>query len=200
MAAVSQFFNPADDTLKAASTGQQRVVMLNIPNTVAILADSATGLANASKSIPAQGGGSIAPGVTLTATPETAKINTLANIIASCVNGADATDPACATLFSAAAPPIPNTTNLNGGTFPTATDTLQALYYIFTNPTNSSRTNLATLFGLQPGVGAPYVPSLSAAPTDWTIGVTSATTAPPTASSSGNFLSSPTTINIDGTT
>ena len=128
MAAVSQFFNPADDTLKADSTGQQRVVMLNLPNTVAILADSATGLANASKSIPAQGGGSIAPGVTLTATPETAKINTLANIISSCVNGADATDPACATLFSAAAPPIPNTTNLNGGTFPTATDTLQALY------------------------------------------------------------------------
>jgi hypothetical protein len=197
MAAVSQFFNPADDTLKADSTGQQRVVMLNLPNTVAILADSATGLANASKSIPAAGGGSIAAGVTLTATPETAKINTLANIISSCVNGADATDPACGTLFSAAKPPIPNTTNLNGGTLPTATDTLQALYYIFTNPSNSNTTNLSTLFGLQPAVGAPYVPTLSAAPTDWTIGVSYASTGASSACSTGNFISSPTDINID---
>ncbi len=105
MAAVQQFFNPADHTLRADSTGQQRLVMLNLPNTVAILADAATGLANASKSISAAGGGSIAPGVALTATPEAAKINTLANILSACVNGADATASACGTLFSAAAPP-----------------------------------------------------------------------------------------------
>lgn len=196
MAAVQQFFNPADHTLRADSTGQQRLVMLNLPNTVAILADAATGLANASKSISAAGGGSIAPGVALTATPEAAKINTLANILSACVNGADATASACGTLFSAAAPPIPNTTNLNGGTFPTATDTLQALFYILTNPTNSNTTNLSTLFGLQPAVGAPYVPSLSAAPTDWTIGVSYASTG--SSCGTGNFISSPTDINIDG--
>src|SRR5882757_6653859 len=158
MATVSQFFNPADHTLRADATGQQRLVMLNLPNTVAILADAATGLANASKSISAAGGG---------------------------------------TLFSAAPPPIPNTTNLNGGLFPTATDTLQALFYIFTNPTNSNTTNLSTLFGLQPGVGAPYAPTLAAAPTDWSIGVSYASTGPAGACGTGNFISSPTDINID---
>jgi hypothetical protein len=195
MATVAQFFNPADDTIKADSTGQQRLIMLNLPNTVAILADAATGLANASKSVSAAGGGSIASGVALTATPEAAKINTLANIISACVNGATSAAPACGTLFSAAAPPIPNTTNLNGGNFPTATDTLQALYYIFTNPSNSNPTNLSNLFGLQPAVGAPYVPSLSAAPTDWTIGVSYVSTG--TGCGTGNFISSPTDINID---
>jgi hypothetical protein len=194
MAAVQQFFNPADHSLRADSTGQQRLIMLNLPNTVSILADAATGLANSSKSISAAGGGSIDPGVSLTATPEAAKINTLANIISSCINGADATDPACGTLFSAAAPPIPNTTNLNGGNFPTATDTLQALFYILTNPTNGNTTNLSGLFGLQPAVGAPYVPSLAAAPTDWTIGVSYASTG---ACTTGSFIASPTDINID---
>jgi hypothetical protein len=195
MATVAQFFNPADNSIKADSTGQQRLIMLNLPNTVAILADAATGLANASKSLAATGGGSIASGVALTATPEAAKINTLANIISACVNGATSAAPACGTLFSAAAPPIPNTTNLNGGNFPTATDTLQALYYIFTNPSNSNPTNLSTLFGLQPAVGAPYVPSLSAAPTDWTIGISYASTG--TGCGTGSFISSPTDINID---
>jgi hypothetical protein len=197
MATVAQFFNPADDTIKADSTGQQRLIMLNLPNTVAILADAATGLANDSKFMPAAGGGSIAPGVALTAIPESSKINTLANIISACVNGATSADPACTTLFSAAAPPIPNTTNINGGAFPTATDTLQALYYIFTNPSNSNTTNLSTLFGLQPAVGAPYVPALSAAPTDWTIGISYASNGPSSACGTGNFISSPTDINID---
>jgi hypothetical protein len=200
MAAVQQFFNPADHTLRADATGQQRLVMLNLPNTVSILVDAATGLANASKTINSAGGGSIAPGVALTATPEAAKINTLANILSACVNGADATDPACGSLFSAAAPPIPNTTNLNGPPFPAATDTLQALFYILTNPTNSNTTNLSTLFGLQPAVGAPYVPSLSAAPTDWTVGVSYASsgTCGTPAGGTGSFISSPTDINIDG--
>jgi hypothetical protein len=197
MAAVQQFFNPADHTLKTDGTGQQRLVALNLPNTVAILADAATGLANSSTLIPAASGGSIAPAVALTATPEAAKINTLANIISACVNGATSADPACTTLFSAAPGPIPNTTNLNGGNFPPATDTLQALFYIFTNPTNSNATNLSTLFGLQPAVGAPYVPSLAVAPTDWTIGVSYASTGPASACGTGNFISSPTDINID---
>jgi len=197
MAAVQQFFNPADHTLRADSTGQQRLVMLNLPNTVAILADASTGLANASKTIPTTGGGSIAAGVALTATPEAAKINTLANIISACVNGATSAAPDCATLFSAAAPPIPNTTNLNGGNFPTATDTLQALFYIFTNPSNTNTANLTTLFGLQPALGAPFTPSLSIQPTDWSIGVSYASTGPASNCGTGNFIASPTDINID---
>jgi hypothetical protein len=197
MATVAQFFNPADHTLRADGTGQQRLVVLNLPNTAAILADSSTGFANGSKTISAAGAGSIAPGVTLTATPETAKINTLANIVSACVNGATSADPACATLFSAAAPPVANTTNLNGGSFPQATDTLQALYYIFTNPSDGSTTNLPNLFGIQPAIGAPFTPSLTAAPTDWTIGVSYASTGPASSCGTGNFISSPTDINID---
>ena len=196
MAAVQQFFNPTDDSLRADGTGQQRLIMLNLPKTVALLANAATGLANASTTIPAASGGNIASGVSLTATPETAKINTIANIISACVNGATSADPACATLFASAATPIANTTNLNpgGGNFPATTDTLQALYYIFTNPTNSNGTNMSNLFGLQPAVGAPYVPLLASQPTDWTIGVSYFSASSCT---TGNFISSPTDINID---
>jgi hypothetical protein len=205
MAAVQQFFNPATDingnadTLVADGTGQQRLIMLNLPNTVNLMVNAATGLANSSLSVPAATNGSIASTVTLTATPETAKINTLANIISTCVNGATLADPSCASLFSAAAPPIPNLTSLNPGSFATATDTLQALFYIFTNPTNGSSANMTTLFGLQPATGAPYQPSLSAQPTDWTIGVSYASTSTcgtPTGGT-GNFISSPTDIGID---
>jgi hypothetical protein len=204
MAAVQQFFNPATDanghadTIVADSTGQQRLIMLNLPNTVNLLANAATGLANSSLSIPA-GNGSIAPSVTLTATPETAKINTLANIISTCVNGATLADPNCTTLFGAAAPPTPNLTSLNPGSFAAATDTLQALFYIFTNPTNGGSSNMTTLFGLQPATGAPYQPSLSANPTDWTVGVSyasSSTCGTPTGGA-GQFISSPTDITVD---
>jgi hypothetical protein len=203
MAAVQQFFNPTNgDTLFADGTGQQRLVMLNLPNTVALMASATTGLANGPTSVSEASGGSIAPGVTLTVTPETAKINTLANIISACINAATAADTNCTSLFSAAKPPAPNITNLNPQipNFPTATDTLQALYYIFTNPTNGSSANMTTLFGLQPATGAPYVPLLTSQPTDWTVGVkyASSSTCGTTTGGSGNFISSPTDINIDG--
>ena len=110
MAAVQQFFNPAadsngnNDTLRADATGQQRLIMLNLPNTVKLLADAATGLAVPSTSLTPAAGGNIAPGVALTATPETAKINTLANIISACINAATSATPACGTIQLAAAP------------------------------------------------------------------------------------------------
>jgi hypothetical protein len=200
MATVQQFFNPLTDTLVADSTGQQRLIVLNLPNTANLLANAATGLANASTIVPAATGGSVAPGTSLTATPETAKINTIANIISSCVNATTSADPNCTSLFSAAAPPAGNVTSLNPTTNPSfapATDTLQALFYIFTNPTNGTAGNLTTLFGLQPATGAPYQPSLSAQPTDWTIGVNYASTST-CGTGSGAFISSPTDINIDG--
>jgi len=45
MVAVQQFFNPANDTITSSGTDQQRHVMLNLPNTVKLLADASTGLA-----------------------------------------------------------------------------------------------------------------------------------------------------------
>ena len=203
MAAVQQFFSPFDNSIKADGTGQQRLIMFNIPNTASLLASPATGLANGPQTIPVASGGNIAAGVALTVTPETSKINTIANIISTCINAATAADPNCASLFAAAAPPVPNQTNLNPQTpFPAATDTLQALYYIFTNPTNGSPAHMTTLFNLAPALGAPYQPALAAQPTDWTIGVsysnaaTSTTCGTPTGGT-GNFISSPTDISVD---
>jgi hypothetical protein len=200
MAAVQQFFDPTNDTLSADGTFQQRGIVGNLPNTIALLANSTTGLA-ASQTIIQAAGGNIASTVTLTATPESEKINTLANIISACVNAATSGDHNCNTLFMAAVPPAANVTNLNPSTpFATATDTLQALYYIFTNPTNGSTQNLATLLGLAPSSGAPYLPDLgSAVPTDWTIGISYASSSncgTPTGGT-GAFISSPTDINID---
>jgi hypothetical protein len=198
MAAIGQFYNPNDGTIRADGTGQQKNIIDNIHNTIALLADPTTGLSVASTTIPAATGGNsnIAPGVSLIAQPESGKINLLANIISSCINGATSAAPACTTLFTAAVPPFTNTTNLNpGGFFPTATNTLQALYYIFTNPSNGSAANVATLFGLSPATGAPYLPS-APKPTDWTIGISY--TSNSTCGASGGFLNSPTDINIDG--
>ncbi len=190
MAAIQQFFNPTNDTVSADGTGQQRQIVGNLPNTIALLASSTTGLAVPSTT-------TAGAGASLTATPETAKLNTLANIISACINGATSADPNCTTLFTNAVPPAASVTNLNPSTpFATATDTLQALYYIFTNPTNGSTSNLATLYGLSPATGAPYQPTLGAVPTDWSIGISYASSS--TCGTGGNFISSPTDINIDG--
>jgi len=40
-----------------------------------------------------------------------------------------------------------------------------------TNPTNGSATNLLNIYNLATGAGAPYQPTLSAAPTDWNIAI-----------------------------
>jgi hypothetical protein len=195
MAAVTQFFNPANETLLADGTGQQKLIVTNLPNTIKLLANTTTGLYTPSTVSTATVGGS---SVSVTATPEPGKVNLLANIISACINQATSADGNCATLFSSAPAPIPNTTSLNPGSFPPATDTLMALFYIFTNPTNgqgtTGTTNLAALFGLAGGVGAPYQPQASQ-PTDWTIGINYSSTN--TCGASGGFINSPYDINID---
>jgi hypothetical protein len=205
MAAAVQFFDPVLETFTADGTGQQKRVIDNIPNTIALLANPQTGLFVPSTTISPQTSSgptgiqpNVAPGVIVTATPEPGKVNLLANIISACINSATAAGPGCTTLFSGAASPIPNTTNYNPGSFSPATDTLQALYYIFTNPTNSNTTNLTSLFGLAGGVGAPYQPSASQ-PTDWTIGVSysSTSTCGTPSGGTGGFINSPVDINID---
>jgi hypothetical protein len=88
----------------------------------------------------------------------TNEINTLANILAACVNtngATGATDP-CGILRTAATPP--------GGTAPA--DTFQAAIDIALNPGN----NAATLFGLSSAL-APFQPTLGATPGDFAIGI-----------------------------
>ncbi|MGO9336295.1 MAG: hypothetical protein ACLPY1_02185 [Terracidiphilus sp.] len=83
-----------------------------------------------------------------------AKIYTLANVLASCINSTGST--ACNALFTAAKPP--------SGAQPT--NTLDAALDIARNPSN----NVATLFAL-PTPQAPFLPGLIAAPNDWTIAI-----------------------------
>jgi len=89
----------------------------------------------------------------------TAKMNTLANIIAACINSTGGTagdGSVCGNLFAAATPP--------GGTAPT--DTVTALANIAQNPA----LNVSILFNLAAPQPA-YQPSLTQAPSDWLLAV-----------------------------
>ena len=98
-------------------------------------------------------------GVALATTPAgngtvpQSEIDTLANILAACINSTGAGSTACSTLLGNAK---------NGSTTPT--DTATAAINIAHNPA----ANVATLFGLQTGT-APFQPMLSTAPNDFTI-------------------------------
>ena len=203
MAAMQQFFNPVLETFTADGTGQQKVIMTGIPNTINLLSNPATGFAASPTTLgPANAvsnhNNNINPAVTLTATPETNKLNLIANIISACINATSSAATQCTTLFSSAASPTPNVTNFNA-TMPTAIDTLQVLYFMFTNPTSSNTTNMNNLFALAGGVGAPYQPSLTPVPTDWTLGISysSSSTCGTTSGGTGGFISSPKDIAID---
>jgi len=205
MAAVQQFFNPVgviNDQILADGTGQQYIIVKQLPATIALLADPAAGTAVTSTTISAVGS-NINPAVTVTATPEPGKINLLANIISSCINSANSSSGNCTSLFASATPPnAAYTTNFQTGSFPTpATDTLQAIYYLLSNPGSGGTGNVATLFGLAGGVSGPYQPALATQPTDWTIAinyVSTSTCGTPTGGS-GGFISGPIDINIDAT-
>ncbi len=119
-----------------------------------------TGIANAFAAVPnleAQG-----TGLALAATPAgngtvpQSEINTLADILAGCVNSAGPGSSACSTLLSSA-------TN-GSGTQPT--DTAAAAINIAHNP----GANIATLYGLATA-SAPFQPTLGVQPNDFTIAV-----------------------------
>ena len=102
------------------------------------------------------------------------EINTLANILAACVNSTGPASTQCSTLFS-------NATN-NGVNAP---DTATAALNIAHNPGPSS-TIVGNLFGLQTPT-SPFSPPLSAAPNDYTIAI----------SYTGGGLNSPVPLAID---
>ncbi len=98
----------------------------------------------------------VAPGPSAPPAAEipTAKINTLADILAPCVQSTASTSTACTSLFSDATP--------SGGSVPVTT--LQAAVDIARHPGH----NTAALFGLATA-NKPFGPSLSSAPADWTL-------------------------------
>ena len=119
-----------------------------------------------------------APGPALPAgaTLPVAEVNTLANILASCINsnGSTTSGTACANLFAAATPP--------GGSAPT--DTLTAAINIAHYPGNS----VGALFGLATS-SAVFQPVLPTAPTNWLIGIHHI----------GGGLAQPTGVAVDAT-
>jgi hypothetical protein len=141
--------------------------------------------------------------VTVTATPETAKLVTIANIIAACINTPSSSSSQCADLFaSASPPPSASVTSQPSTTFAAAQDTIQAAYYMSVNPTDagtftscstnsSATTKMACLFGL-PTSSPPYQTGLGAAPTDWTLSVSyTAYTTPGSRSTASGLSVSP---------
>jgi hypothetical protein len=104
-----------------------------------------------------------------------AEIDTLANILAACVNSSGPSSTPCTTLFNNAP---------SAGFSPTIpTDTSTAALNIAQNP----GANIANLFTLQTA-GAPFQPSLGTAPNDFTIAISYTATTP---------LNSPTGLAID---
>lgn len=135
--ALEQFIGP-DANIGASSTNATglRNAFLEVAN----LVDNSKG---------------IAPGPSLPANTilETAKINTLADVLSACNQPASAT--ACQSLFAA---------TTEGSTIPS--DTLDAALNIVRNPA----AQVSAIFALL--AGTPFQPALSAAPHDWTLSAT----------------------------
>jgi hypothetical protein len=144
--ALAPFANPT--ALSNISTSSKNI--LGLANTLgpnSNLVVSASGTANAANSNPDM------------VLPE-AEINTLANILASCVNSGNQLDSSisdsCTTLFTDATPP--------GGVAPVST--FEAALDIALNPGN----NTALLFG-RSTASAPFEPTLKTAPGDFALAI-----------------------------
>ncbi len=153
--AMSQFMSPtAAEALDIGSPFAKTVGITNSAATVKNLVDAGAGTAPG----PALPSGATAP---------SSEINTLANILATCVTTEDSMSTqsaACQELFCDATPGGIWTTSCN--ITPSIKDTLSATLSIARNPAS----NVTALFDLAV-VNMPYSPSLLAAPNDWTVAV-----------------------------
>ncbi len=202
---TASYINPNTEQIGADGIAVAYTAIGNAFKTVNNLVGTLSGLARTTRNLTnsaasnASGGPFYVSGVIVTATPETTKLNTVANIISSCVNQVSATSANnCATLFNNAVPPAAIHTAQPGITYPTASDTLQAVLYMFLNPTDSSTTNLTALYNLA-AAAPPFQPNLASAPTDWTIGITyQSNNTCDTPSNGSSFLSGPSGLAVDG--
>jgi streptogramin lyase len=158
--ALAQFMKPFS-VGNVGSPSTNTLGLANAARTVANLATVATGRAP----------GNLLP---IGATAPVAKINTLANIAAACIQSLGVSSPECQGLFTAATPAAPNNVK--------PTDTLTALLDIASNPVH----NASALFTLS-SANQQFTPVLAAAPTDWTLAV----------NFTGGGLDSPNSIAVD---
>jgi hypothetical protein len=145
----------AADITHIGATGSNPTGLVNAFTNAAVLANTTTGAV----------GGTLGAGVTV----PTTEINSLADIIAACVNTNGATSSNCSTLFAATG----------------ASETFGATLAIANNPGAGAITALYTLAT----PSAPFQPTLTSTPNDFTVAVSS------TASGS---LATPYGIAIDG--
>lgn len=121
------------------------------------MSQSVAGMQNAFATVPVLV--TLSQGATVSnysnATIPVAKLNTIANILSSCVNS-DGTG-LCSQLFAAVTP----------SSATTPADTIQAALYMALNPNN----NIPQIYAFQTAVGAPFSPSMSTAPLDLSLGV-----------------------------
>ncbi len=203
VAAFQQFldFTPGFPSISSDNIFTSTQALINsYTNLSTNLVNLSTGLARTSTTHTI-GTTSTASGITVTATPETAKINLIANILSSCVNNPNNSAANCTTLFNNAVPPDPIVTANSSRTFSAATDVLTAAYYMFTNPTStaSGTSNLPAIYALSPSVGAPYQPTLTSRPSDFTVGVqfASSGTCQGLTAGADTFINSPYDLNVD---
>ena len=137
------------------ASGSNPTGLVNAVANFSNLANITTGLA---------GGGNLPVGATV----PVSEINTLADIIASCINSTGSTSSPCTTLLGATG----------------ATDTIGATLAIAQNPGSSAYTALYTLSTSTP----PFAPTLAAKPNDWTIAMTY---------TAGGAISAPSGVAID---
>jgi hypothetical protein len=140
--ALQQFMNTAAANYNVGTSSANVTGLQNAFLAVTNLVNSSTGTALAATP---NGNGTV---------PQ-AEIDSLANIVAACVNSAGGSS-VCNSLFSAATPP--------SGTAPA--DTLHAILDIAQNPGN----DVSALYALE-SPEMPFVPALTAAPNDWTLAV-----------------------------
>ena len=138
--ALGQFLAANGTDIGTSSTNPRGLA--NAFLTVPSLVDLATGLARTTTS----GGNGIVPSRTL---------NTLANILAACVN-TTGSNGVCGSLFA----------NAHAPNDPSPADTLVAIRNIALHPA----LNIPALYGLPTGT-PPFQPALSGPPNDWTISV-----------------------------
>ncbi len=203
IAAIHQFMNPTvspiETTIGADGVFVSTAALSNAFNGVSNMVDLSTGLANAAFTKTGSSvNGSV--GVVVTITPEQAKINQLANAISSCINYSGSGSPNCTTIYNNATPPASaSSTSVPGATYSTPTDLLTALYFLFTNPISSGTGARQSIYDLSTASGAPYQPTLSALPTDWSIGVAYSSTSACTdiSGSTAGFINNPYSLDID---
>jgi hypothetical protein len=143
------------DCIGAPNTTQAQLGLTNAFATYNNLVTNSTGLAVTSATVTGTAG-------SLTLTPEASKLNTIADILATCVNttgGTQGDTTNCGKLFAAAA---------SAGF--TLTDTFQAAVSMNQNPTSTNSTNVATLYGLA-AANTAFQPTIATQPTDWTLGI-----------------------------